>query len=123
MVYDQVPENPITAEEAVAAIETFIAERSSAGVRIADAFTSLQLTEGVLSATWSEDVLGKELSDTLLGLNPFENLAAFIGTPLSFENEEGRQIREHVRVVAVVGPFGVGSMTARELYQQGTGLS
>lgn len=123
MPHDQVPETPITAEEAVQAVRAFIDERAAAGVMMADAFTSVELTDGVLTATWDEAAIGKEKSDILLDLNPFDNLATFIGTPLAFENEQGRQIREHVETVSVVGPFGVGSMSAKEIYQRATGLS
>lgn len=122
MPHDQTPENPITADEAVAAVRAFIDERAAAGVVMADAFTSVELTGGVLTATWSEAAIGKEKSDILLELNPFENLATFIGTPLAFENEQGRQIRAHVHTVSVVGPFGVGSLSAKEIYQRATGL-
>lgn len=89
---------------------------------MADAFTGLELVDGVLTATWSEDAIGKQKSDILLQLNPFENLATWLGTPLSFDNEEGRQIRQHVRDVSVIGPFGVGSMDVRDLYERATGL-
>ncbi|MNW69189.1 hypothetical protein D3C74_481370 [compost metagenome] len=46
----------------------------------------------------------------------------WLGTPLSFDNEEGRQIRQHVHAVSVIGPFGVGSMSVRDLYERATGL-
>lgn len=122
MSYDQQPENPISPEDALAIIRSFIDERSASGVMMADAFTEITLTNGTLTATWSEDALGQIKSRTLLGLTPFDNLAAFIGTPMSFDNEEGRQIRQHVRSISVIGPFGVGTMSARELYERGTGL-
>lgn len=89
---------------------------------MADAFTDLELVGGVLTATWSKAPIGKEKSDLLLERTPFENLAAWLGTPLSFDNEEGRQIRQHVHTVSVIGPFGVGSMSVRDLYERGTGL-
>lgn len=122
MPYDQTPALPITSEQAVAAVQAFIHERAAAGVMMADAFTDLELVDGVLTATWSEESIGKEKSDILLDLNPFENLAMWLGSPLAFDNEEGRQIRQHVRSVSVIGPFGVGSMDVRDLYERATGL-
>ncbi|MCK0113284.1 hypothetical protein MWU75_14135 [Ornithinimicrobium sp. F0845] len=122
MPYDDAPETPISREDAVAGVRAYIAERRSAGVMMAEAFTSIELIEGVLTTTWNEDAVGKEKSEVLLELNPFENLATFIGTPLAFENEQGRQIRQHVHAVSVVGPFGVGTLTTQEIYQRATGL-
>ena len=89
---------------------------------MADAFTDVELVDGILTATWREAAIGKEKSDLLLELSPFENLAAWLGTPLSFNNEEGRQIRQHVHTVSIIGPFGVGSMSVRDLYERATGL-
>lgn len=120
MSYDQPPTNPITAEQAVAAVQEFINERAASGVMMAEAFTNLELTEGVLTATWSEGAIGQEKSEILLELNPFHNLATWLGTPLAFDNELGRQIRQHVRSVSVIGPFGVGVIDARKLYEQAT---
>lgn len=122
MPYDQIPERPITATEAVQRVRAFVAERAAAGVLMADAFTQVELSDGVLTGTWSENAIGKEKSDILIGLNPFENLATWLGTPLAFDNEEGRQIRQHVHTVTVIGPFGVGGLSTRELYERATGL-
>lgn len=122
MPYDQVPETPVTPEQAVAAVQAFIDERAASRILMAEAFTDLELVDGVLTATWREAAIGKEKSDLLLEINPFENLAVWLGTPLSFDNEEGRQIRQHVHTVSVIGPFGVGSMSVRDLYERATGL-
>lgn len=123
MPFDQAPRNPITADEAVSAVRDYIAQRASAGVMMAEAFTDVELSNGVLTASWSEQALGKDKSATLLSVNPFDDLSIFIGTPLAFDNEQGRQIRQHVHTVSVIGPFGVGSKSTRELYERATGLS
>lgn len=123
MSFEQAPENPITADEAVSAVRDFIAQRASAGVVMAEAFTDVQLSDGVLTAAWSEQAIGKQRSDTLLSVQPFEDLAVFVGTPLAFNNEQGRQIRQHIHTVSVIGPFGVGNKSIRELYGRATGLS
>ncbi|WP_277212175.1 hypothetical protein [Isoptericola croceus] len=122
MTYDQAPEAPVTQEQAQATVQAFIDERAASGVQMADAFTDLELVDGVLAATWREESIGKEKSDILLELNPHENLAVWLGIPLSFDNEEGRQIRQHVHTVSVSGPFGVHSMSVRDLYERATGL-
>lgn len=122
MPYDQEPETPISREQAVGSVRAFIDERAGAGVLMANAFTGLELVDGVLTATWSETSVGQPKSDILLELSPYENLAVWLGTPLSFDNEQGRQIRQHVHTVSVIGPFGVGSMGVRDLYERATGL-
>lgn len=121
MAFADLPREPITADQALDVFRDFIRERSEAGVMMADAFHDLHLDGRTLVATWSEDVIGREKSKLLLGLNPFEDLAAFIGTPMMFNNEQGRQLRQHVDAVSVIGPFGVGGMSAQQLYERGTG--
>lgn len=87
----------------------------------AEPFTEITLDEGVLTATWSQDAVGLAKSSALLGVSPFENLARFIGVPLAFHNEDCHQVREHVHTVTVIGPFGDGSMSARELHELASG--
>lgn len=122
MPYDQEPDVPITADEANEMVRSFVLERSASKVLMAAAFTDIDLTEGNLTASWSEAAIGKAKSDLLLEINPFENLAIWLGTPLAFDNEQGRQIRQHVHTVSVIGPFGVGSISAQDLYERATGL-
>lgn len=122
MPYNQKPDVPITADEAREMVRSFVSERSAAKVLMADAFTDIDLTEGNLTANWSEEAIGKAKSDVLLELNPYENLAVWLGTPFAFDNEEGRQIRQHVHTVSVIGPFGVGTMSTQALYERATGL-
>lgn len=121
MPYDQSPKTPVTPEQAVARVQAFIDERAASGVLMAEAFTDLELIEGVLTAAWSEAAIGERKSDILLEINPFENLAEWLSTPMSFNNEAGRQIRQNVHTVSVLGPSGVGSLSTRELYRRATG--
>lgn len=123
MTFNALPKNPITAEQAVEEVRKYIAERAGAGVQIAHAFDELELTDHVLTAAWNEDKIGAAKSQVLLRVNPYENLARFIGVPLAFDNELGRQIRQHVREVSVMGPFGVGTLSSQELYEGATGMS
>lgn len=46
-----------------------------------------------------------------------------VGTPLAFDDEQRRQIRQDVHQVFVIGSFGVDSLTSRELLKRGTGWS
>lgn len=122
MSHDREPDVPITADEALAMVRSFVVERSAANVLMADAFTDIDLAEGILTASWSEAAIGKAKSDLLLELNPYENLAVWLGTPLAFNNEQGRQIRQHVHTVSVIGPFGAGSISTQALFERATGL-
>lgn len=121
MSFDELPVTGITEYQAAQKVQDFLDERAGSGVLIAKGFTGLSLSEGRLTAWWSSEALGDEKSEVVLEVQPFENLAAFIGTPLAFDSEEGRQIRQHVSSVEVIGPFGVGVMTTRELYEQAVG--
>src|SRR5690606_36527230 len=122
MPFDQAPRNPITANDAVSAVRDYIAQRASAGVMMAEAFTDVVLSNGVLTVSWSEQAIGMDKSAYLLSVNLSDDLAIVIGTPVAFDNEQGRQIRQHVHTVSVIGPFGVGSRSTRELYERATGL-
>ena len=84
MPYDHEPDVPITAGEAREMVRSYVRERSAAKVLMADAFTDIDLTDGNLTASWSEAAIGKAKSDLLLELNPYENLAvtmAALGGP------------------------------------------
>lgn len=120
MPYRQAPKTPITSEQAVALVQEFISERAASGVLMASAFTDLELVEGALTATWSEAAIGQEKSDILLELNPFENLAEWLSTPLSVNQTLtvrsgafGRQRfstrrATDVRTIVVAGPARTG---------------
>lgn len=47
MPYDHPPETRITAEQSVAAVQAFIDERAASRVLMTDAFTDLELVDGV----------------------------------------------------------------------------
>ncbi len=121
MSFEQAPKHPVTADEAVGLVAAFLQERTEAGVMMAPALAELRFDDGVLTSVWNVDAIGQAKSDVLLEVNPFENLAQFLGSPMSFDNEEGRQIRQHVKAISVIGPFGVGTLTSAELYERGTG--
>ena len=115
------PSSTITREEAAEAVLAYLKGRAEAGVMLAAGFTTAALTaEGELATTWDGEVTVN--GPLLLELSPFENLAEFVATPLAFNNEEGQQIREHVRSVHVFGEFGVGIESTAKAYSRGTGL-
>ena len=62
-------------------------------------------------------------SEAFLAANPFDTLAEFVGTPIAFANEDGRRLRSRVENVHVAFADGrsLGTMTAADLYRNGTG--
>lgn len=112
----------ITDEEACAEFQAFVNERAAAGVVIAKTVTSITCADGVVTAVFDPASTGMDQAafDTI---NAFPNLAKFIGTPMSFSDEQGDRLRTRVTRVDTVMADGTpaGSMTAAELYKVGTG--
>ena len=115
------PETRIWPDDAQQRILGYLRERATAGVLLAAGFTTATLSpDGLMTTTWNGDETVN--GPLLLELSPFENLAELVAMPLAFNNEEGRQIREHVRSISVVGDFGVGTELAQRAYSRGTGV-
>ena len=112
----------ITVKQALAEFQDFIDQRASSGVLLAKTVTSLTLTDNVLTATFNPESIGMDQA-TFDAINAFPNLAKFIGSPMSFSDEQGDRLRTRVTRVDTVMADGTpaGSMTAAELYKVGTG--
>lgn len=112
----------ITDEEACAEFQAFVDERAAAGVMIAKTVTSITCADGVVTAVFDPASTGMDQA-TFDTINAFPNLAKFIGTPMSFSDEQGDRLRTRVTRVDTVMADGTpaGSMTAAELYKVGTG--
>ena len=115
------PETPVTRDEARRAVLDYLRERAMNGVLLASGFLSARLSgEGQLETTWEGDETVN--GPLLLKYSPFGNLAELVAIPLAFDNEQGRQLRQHVTSVYVMGEFGVGTETAASAYSRGTGI-
>jgi len=112
----------ITDEEACAEFQAFVDERAAAGVMIAKTVTSITCADGVVTAVFDPASTGMDQA-TFDTINAFPNLAKFIGSPMSFSDEQGDRLRTRVTRVDTVMADGTpaGSMTAAELYKVGTG--
>lgn len=112
----------ITDEEACAEFQAFVDERAAAGVVIAKTVTSITCADGVVTAVFDPASTGMDQA-AFDAINAFPNLAKFIGTPMSFSDEQGDRLRTRVTRVDTVMADGTpaGSMTAAELYKVGTG--
>ena len=116
------PEVPISQLAAQHSITEWLHSRADDGVKVAAGFVDPQLTpNGEFTIRWEgSSTLNGPL---LLELNAHENLAALASVPLSFNNEEGRQLRQHVTSVTVLGDSEwVGKVTSQAAYSRGTGL-
>lgn len=104
-----------TNAEVVEAFETWINERASSGVMLAQSVTSVTMADGVLTVT-------VDPGPVVLELSPFDNHAELFGTPAAFDDEQGVWLRRSVQRVDVVDASGrsLGSMTATELNRRAT---
>ncbi|MBP1325318.1 hypothetical protein JOF28_000550 [Leucobacter exalbidus] len=115
--------SPPTADDVIAAFQEFIDERAASGVMIAQAVSSVQFENGEVLVTF--DPAANGVSPDVMGdLNPFDNMAEFIGTPMAFTNEEGKWLRQSVTSVRTQMADGtdLGSLTTAEIFRMGTGM-
>lgn len=107
----------ITPDEVREAFSEYLKERAESRVLLAQTVTDITVENRVVTITFDPD-------ETLLSLNPFENLAEFPGAVIAFRNEECARIRAGVDAIATQLPDGtsLGRMTAAEIYKHGTGL-
>ncbi len=111
-----------TGPEVEAAFTAYLDERASAGVLIAQAVQSVTFDGGTVRVIFSPQAAGIDL-DLFLTVNPFDNLAEFAGTPMAFANDEGARLRTVVERVTTELSDGtqLGTLTAAEIYEMGTG--
>ncbi|MBE1552251.1 hypothetical protein GGC64_006338 [Mycobacterium sp. OAS707] len=98
------------------AFESYINERATSGVMLAQSVTSVAVSGGIVTVT-------VDAKPVVLELSPFDNLAKMFGTPVAFNDDEGVWLRQTVQRVDVVDAAGksLGSMTAAELNKMGAG--
>lgn len=98
------------------AFESFINERASSGVMLAQSVTDVTVSDGVVTVTLDADPV-------VLDLSPFDNQAELFGVPVAFNDDDGVWLRKTVQRVDVVDADGnsLGSMTAAELNKMGAG--
>lgn len=113
---------PISEEEAVAEFQAFVDERKAHDVVIAKTITGVTISDGVVSVAFDPASAGIDQA-TFDSINPFPNLAEFVGTPMCFANEQGDRLRTVVKEVHATDAAGniIGTATAAELYKIGTG--
>lgn len=119
---NSLPSAPPSDDEIVNVIRKFTDERSESGVRIAQAVVDITCDEGVVRVVF--DPAATNITETLFReINPFDNLAQFIGTPVAADDEIGRWARKSlVRIeTALPDRSSLGSLTADELNSMACG--
>ena len=105
----------------VAAIRDYLDERTSAGVRIAQAVSEIGCIDGVVTVVFDPQKtrISVQLFHEIKG---FENLARFIGTPFAFDDDDGQWFRKRlVRVeTSLADGSPLGTLTALELHALAT---
>lgn len=103
------------------AFVSFLKERADAGVLLAIG-AEVTFGNGVLTVIFDPAASVPD-PDALMSLSPFENHAQFAGTPIAFNNDEGRRLRRAVLRVdtQLTDGSSIGSLTAAEIYKMGTG--
>ncbi|NKR75840.1 hypothetical protein GS492_24845 [Rhodococcus hoagii] len=112
------PSTPPTDDEVVNVIRNYAAERAASGVRIAEALTRVTCSNGVVTAIF--DPSATRMTVELFGeINPFENMAQFVGAPICFDDSVGQWFRQRlVRIdTQLADGSPLGSLTAEELHQ------
>ncbi|CAM3127112.1 hypothetical protein RHDE110596_18010 [Prescottella defluvii] len=112
------PSTPPTDAEIIAVIRNHAADRANEGVKIAQALTDITCSGGVVTAVFNPSRAG--LTVEVFGdINPFENLAQFVGTPIAFDDSVGQWFRQRLVRIDTELPDGspLGSLTADELHE------
>lgn len=122
MSSDSLPSTPPSDDEIVAAIANYTKERAASGVRIAQAITEITCEDGVVKVVF--DPSATEITvDLFHEINPFGNLAQFVGTPIAFNDGVGTWFRQRLVRIDTALPDGssLGMLTAKELHALATG--
>jgi hypothetical protein len=113
---------PVSAEEVLAVFKEYFAERAASGVLAAQVASDIKFDKRKLCVTFDPAKMGID-PIVFESINPFKNLAEFIGIPISFKNSIGRRLRPAIDSVEALSAEGttLDKLTTAELYSIGTG--
>ena len=102
--------------EVVAAFQTFLTARAAAGVVIAKAVTKVTYTNRVVTVTFDPAAAGISQA-TFDSINPYDNLARFVASPICFNDDLGNRISQAIDRLETVRADGksLGAYTAAEI--------
>ncbi len=115
---DSVKAGPVTNAEVVDAFRAFFDERAASGVVFAKAITDVSFSDRVVRVTFDPAAAGID-QDLFDQVNPFENLAVFAGTPISFDDDLGIRLRPAIDAIETVRADGIalGSRTTADIIE------
>ena len=108
--------NAVTDEEVLSTFRSFFAERAADNVLVAKAVTTVSFENGVLHVTFDPASAGVD-DTTFADVNPFENLASFVATPIAYDDAVGKHLRPAIDAIETVKPDGtsLGTYTAADV--------
>lgn len=106
----------VTDEEVLSTFRSFLAERAAAGVLVAKAVTTVSYENRVLRVTFDPAAAGVD-DTTFANVNPFENLANLVATPIAYDDAVGKRLRPAIDAIETVKPDGtsLGTYTAADI--------
>jgi len=112
---------PVTASEVISVFDEYIAERAASGVLAAQVISGITYSDRKVRATFDPAMKGIDYA-VFASLNPFQNLAEFVGTPIAFDDSVGRRLRSEIDSVEalLVDGTSLGALTVEEIHEPET---
>lgn len=106
----------ITAEEVLSTFRSFFAEQAASNMPLAKAVTDVSFQDHVLRVTFDPAAAGVD-DETFANINPFENLANYVATPIAYNDAVGNRLRPAIDAIETVKPDGIslGAYTAADI--------
>lgn len=106
----------VTDEEVLSTFRSFFAERAASNMLLAKAVTDVSFQDHVLRVTFDPTAAGVD-DETFANVNPFENLANFVATPIAYDDAVGKRLRPAIDAIDTVKPDGtsLGTYTAADI--------
>lgn len=108
--------DPVTDKEVLSTFRSFFAERAASNMLLAKAVTDVSFQDRVLRVTFDPAAAGVD-DETFANVNPFENLANYVATPIAYDDAVGNRLRPAIDAIETVKPDGtsLGTYTAADI--------
>ena len=109
---------PVTDAEVVDAFRAYLDERAATGVVVATTVTDVSFSDRVVRVTFDPAAAGMDQA-RFDEVNLFENLAQFVSTPISFNDDLGPRLRPAIDAIETVQADGtaLGTRTTAEIIE------
>jgi len=113
---------PVTSAEVIAVLEDYLTEHADSGVLAAQIVSDMSFSNRTVRVTFDPAIKGFDVG-LFESVNPFSNLAEFVGEPIAFNDGVGRRLRSAIDSIETILADGtsLGKLTTAELYRMGTG--